>query len=349
MNARQLLDFLKKPEGRFFIALFLILLFLGFVWLFFGFKASQSKADTLSETFHKGKEGIEDLANNVPRLKPATAQPPPAPQSTMNQQRSQAPIPIGIGKTVTPAVSISDLSAPYGRLVKCKLVITVDSSVMDTPIIGLVTDDVYNSYGDLIIPSGSEVHGTAQTDRVRERIGSNNSWIIVLDTPDEEEMTLTGLALDQDVAPDGQSWGLTDGSAGLRGTIIKSDKFAELKIFAATFLSAGITGLESTGTDQFTGTQTYQNTPRNAALQATSAVVTQYAQSILDTVKRDGFFVRVPAGKQFYLYVTQPIDRDTAQRGDSLFHPDTTANDRDTAQRGDSFSHPDSTTNRPRP
>ena len=326
MNARLLLDFLKKPEGRFFIALFLILVFLGFVWLFFGSKASQSKANTVNATFQKGKQGIEDLASDVPRFKPAPVQTPSVPRPTINQPQVPPPIPISIGKTVVSAVSISTLSAPYGRLVKCKLVITVDSSVMDTPIIGLVTEDVYNSYGDLIIPAGSEVHGTAQTDRVRERIGSNNRWVIVLDTPDEEEMTLTGLALDQDVAPDGQSWGLTDGSAGLRGTIIKSDKFAELKIFAATFLAAGINGLESTGTDQFTGTQTYQNTPRNAALQGTSAVINEYAQSILDTVKRDGFFVRVPAGKQFYLYVTQPIDRETAQRGDSLFHPDTSSN-----------------------
>jgi hypothetical protein len=325
MSARQLIDFLKKPEGRFFIAIFLLLIFLAFVWLLYGSKASQTKTDAITTSFNKGRSGIEDLANDVPRFKPAPTKPAPPPQPTA-QQQPPPPIPIGIGRTATPTVSLSTLSAPYGRLVKCKLVITVDSSVIDTPIVGLVTEDVYNSYGDLIIPAGTEVHGTAQTDRVRERIGSNERWVLVLNTPDEEELTLTGRALDEDVAPDGQSWGLTDGSAGLRGTIIKSDKFAELKIFAATFLSAGIQGLESTGTDQFTGTSTYQNTPRNATLQATSAVVTEYAQSILDTVKRDGFFVRVPAGKQFYLYVTQPIDRANAQRGDSLFHPDTPPN-----------------------
>ena len=324
MNARQLLDFLKKPEGRFFIAVCLILFLLAFVWLFYGSKASQAKADTISDTFHKGKEGIEDLASDVPRFKPAPVKPPlQTPQSGTNEPKPPPPIPIGIGKTVIPSVSLSSESAPYGRLIKCKLVITVDSSSIDTPIIGLVTEDVYNSYGDLIIPAGSEVHGTAQTDRVRERIGSNNRWVIVLDTPDEEELTLTGMALDEDAAPDGQTWGLTDGSAGLRGTIIKSDKFAELKIFAATFLAAGVQGLESTGYNDFSGEETYQNTPRNAVLQGTAAVVNQYAQSILDAVKRDGFFVRVPAGKQFYLYVTQPIDRSNAQRGDSLFHPDT--------------------------
>jgi hypothetical protein len=324
MNARQLLDFLKKPEGRFFVAVFLILLLLAVVWLFYGSKASQAKVETISTTFQKGKQGIEDLTSNVPRFTPAPAKPSyQITQSRTNQApQPPPPIPIGIGKTVVPSVNLSSDSAPYGRLIKCKLVITVDSSSMDTPIIGLVTEDVYNSYGDLIIPAGSEVHGTAQTDRVRERIGSNDRWVIVMATPDEEELTLSGRALDEDVAPDGQSWGLTDGSAGLRGTIIKSDKFAELKIFAATFLAAGVQGLESTGVDNFSGIETYQNTPRNAVLQGTAAVVNNYAQSILDAVKRDGFFVRVPAGKQFYLYVTQPIDRSDARRGDSLYHPD---------------------------
>jgi hypothetical protein len=310
MNARQLLDFLKKPEGRFFVAIFLILLFLALVWLFYGSKASQTKVETISTTFQKGKEGIQDFASDVPRFTPAPVKPPlQSTQARTNTPQPPPPIPIGIGKTVVPAVNLSTDSAPYGRLIKCKLVITVDSSSMDTPIIGLVTEDVYNSYGDLIIPAGSEVHGTAQPDRVRERIGSNDRWIIVLDTPDEEELTLSGRALDQDVAPDGQSWGLTDGSAGLRGTIITSDKFAELKIFAATFLAAGVQGLESTGVNDFTGTETYQNTPRNAALQGTAAVVNNYAQSILDAVK-------------------QPIDRDNAERGDSLYHPDpdTTSN-----------------------
>jgi hypothetical protein len=176
MNARRLLDFLKKPEGRFFIAVCLILFLLAFVWLFYGSKASQAKADSISDSFHKGKEGIEDLASDVPRFKPAPVKPPlQTPQPGTNEPKPPPPIPIGIGKTVVPSVSLSSESAPYGRLIKCKLVITVDSSSVDTPIIGLVTEDVYNSYGDLIIPAGSEVHGTAQTDRVRERIGSNNA------------------------------------------------------------------------------------------------------------------------------------------------------------------------------
>jgi len=326
MNARQLKDFFASPQGRILAVFILFAFFLAFAWLFYGSKQGQTKVETVQTSISRAHSGIEDLANDVPRYRAAPAHPsaPPPPPVVVQQGPPPEVIPIGIGR---PAASdtpyLSTESAPYGRLIKCKLLITVDSSAIATPIIGIVTEDVYNSYGDLIIPAGSEVHGKAQADRVRERIGSDNSWVIVFNTHDEEELKINGDVLDEDVSPDGDSWGITDGSAGLRGTVIKSDKFAELKIFAATFLSAGITGLQSQGTDGFTGTQTYENTPRNAALGGASAVINQYAESILDTVKRDGFFVRVPAGKQFYLYATQPIDRENAQRGDSLFHKDT--------------------------
>jgi hypothetical protein len=44
----------------------------------------------------------------------------------------------------------------------------------------------------------------------------------------------------------------------------------------------------------------------------------RYAQQILQAIERDGFYVRVPAGKQFYLYVTQTLDEQDAKIGGSL-------------------------------
>ena len=41
----------------------------------------------------------------------------------------------------------------------------------------------------------------------------------------------------------------------------------------------------------------------------------RYAQQILTAIERDGFYVRVPAGKQFYLYITQTLDRQDAAIG----------------------------------
>jgi hypothetical protein len=219
---------------------------------------------------------------------------------------------------------VSDTYAPYGRMIPCETVITIDSAKIETPIIGFVTEDVWHD-GRLIIPAGAEVHGKAQVDPSRERIASDNSWILVWRTTDRmngAELPLHGVALDMERNETTGTWQLTDGSAGLKGDILKTDNWAEIKLFAATFLSAASTGLEDTQntSNLLTGqtTQTPLSTPKNAALAGTSAVLTQYAQQILDSIKRDGFYVRVPAGKQFYLYVTQTIDLDHAKRGQSL-------------------------------
>ena len=141
---------------------------------------------------------------------------------------------------------LSKFYAPYGRLIPCELIVTVDSSSIQTPIIALVTDDIYHD-GRLIIPAGTEVHGTAQADRKRERIASNGGWTLVWRTG--EELHLEGIALDREKDPNGEGWGITDGSAGLRGQVLKTDNMAEIKLFAATLPERGGFGAVSNEAD----------------------------------------------------------------------------------------------------
>ena len=246
------------------------------------------------------------------------------PPSTNGAPAVPAVLPISLYHGSETETEVSDTYAPYGRMIPCETVITIDSAKIETPIIGFVTQDVWHD-GKLIVPAGAEVHGKAQVDPSRERIASDNSWILVWRTTDRmngAELPLHGVALDMERNQTTGTWQLTDGSAGLKGDTLKTDNWAEIKLFAATFLSAATTGLEDTTTSSnaLTGqtTQTPLDTPKNAALAGTSAVLNQYAQQILDSIKRDGFYVRVPAGKQFYLYVTQTIDLDHAKRGESL-------------------------------
>ena len=206
--------------------------------------------------------------------------------------------------------------APFGRLIPCELIVTVDSSSIQTPIIGLVTEDIYHN-GRLIIPAGTEVHGKAQTDRTRERIASGNNWTLVW--TGGEELRLSGIALDREADPGGDGWGITDGSAGLRGRVLKSDDLAEIKLFAATFLSGAASAFTQTQPTIYGNqiTPTLQNAPLTGA----QSVINAYAQQILDSIQRDGFYVRVPAGKQFYLYVTQTIDESDAVIGGTRVTP----------------------------
>ena len=256
---------------------------------------------------------------------------PVSPGSTNGAPVAPAELAISLYHGSTQETEVSDTYAPYGRMIPCETVITIDSAKVETPIIGFVTEDVWHD-GRLIVPAGAEVHGKAQVDPSRERIASQNDWILVWRTSDRmngAELPLRGIALDMERNETTGTWQITDGSAGLKGDILKTDNWAEIKLFAATFLSAASTGLEDTqnSSNLLTGqtVQTPLSTPKNAALEGTSAVLNQYAQQILDSIKRDGFYVRVPAGKQFYLYVTQTIDLDNAKRGQSLvdFKPET--------------------------
>lgn len=209
--------------------------------------------------------------------------------------------------------SIPKRFAPFGRLIKCELVNTLDSSNRETPIIGLVMEPVYWN-GDLIIPAGSEVHGIATTNSLRERIVSGNQWNIILpregDRPNGMTLELTAIALDRDdPTAEGKTYGITDGSFGLKGYRIKSNNLEEIKVFAATFLGAITAGLQTqVPTESLLGGTRPNNTLRDASLGGISAVMHRLAEKIEKEIEDNGFYTRVPAGKQFYLYVQQAIN-----------------------------------------
>ncbi|OAM91863.1 hypothetical protein AW736_26545 [Termitidicoccus mucosus] len=242
--------------------------------------------------------------------------------------RPKAPaiLPISLLDKNTNATASADATAPsrnyapYGRLIPCETVITLESSQLDTPVIGLVTEDVWHE-GRLIIPAGAEVHGRAATDRARERIAASGQWIIVWrdrTTDNGMELVLNGIALDRDRDDVTGEFGLRDGAAGLAGQIIKTDDFQEIKLFASTFLAgmaSGLQDMQDNGSLAGAGIAIPQATAKNASLAGTAGVLNAYAAQIQKRIEEDGFYVRVPAGKQFYIYVTQTLDKAKAARG----------------------------------
>jgi len=242
------------------------------------------------------------------------ATPQPLPVVPANQAPTLTPISLFSDSTagVTAPKKLSAVFAPFGRLIPCETVITVDSSSIQTPIIGLITENIYHA-GRLVIPAGTEVHGTAKTDHQRERIASGSSWKLVWQNG--EEMQIKAIALDREFAnsTNQTGWAITDGSAGLRGELIKSDNLAEIKLFAATFLS-GAAGALTEKKETIFGPV---NSPslNNAPLAGAQDVLKIYAQQISDSIQKDGFYIRVPSGKQFYLYVLQTLDRADASLG----------------------------------
>ena len=250
----------------------------------------------------------------------AVASSPGFPRSSLlagahaNQQTTLSPISLFADSTagLPPAKKLGAVFAPFGRLIPCETVITVDSASIQTPIIGLVTENVYFG-GKLVIPAGTEIHGTAQTDHQRERIASGNNWTFIWQNG--MEMQIKAIALDREFAnsTNQTGWAITDGSAGLRGEIIKSDNLADIKLFAATFLSGAASAL--TEKQQTVFGPVNSPTLNNAPFAGAQTVLQTYAQQIFDSIQKNGFYVRVPSGKQFYLYVLQTIDTADASLG----------------------------------
>ena len=316
MNLRQAwTEIFQRPAGRLILFLLIGGIFLAFILLRRGtqpkpdntqvaHQATQAKSYSFDEDIPPPPRGqstpAERTYDKAPRAAPTPKPPPPIPQAIF----------------VTKEQSVSELFLPYGRLLRCELVNTVDSTNIDTPIIGLVIEDAWND-GRLIIPAGTEVHGVAQKSAVRERIGSDRQWFLVFQ--DGRELPVSGTVLDY--APDPKkpnAWNESDGSAGLRGFFVKSDKYAEAKAILASMISAGAGAFpQATTLLSPLGGATQINSGGiesafSAGLQAGGQI---YSKRLLDQLDKNPFYVRVPAGATFYLYITQTVDLGKATVG----------------------------------
>lgn len=280
---------------------------------------------------------VEHATANPPPVQPRPTPLPPAPPVAV-----KAPMPISLTKAAplqlflaqeapSPSPSPNQGQEPqeaepgedfafYGRQVRCHTVYAVDSSSITTPLIGVVDEDLISN-GRVIIARCSEVHGMAQLDKAGEKIAAEGAFTFVLHNPDSPgfygELVLKGQALDREDDPRFLTYSIDNGSAGIRGMVIRTDNLAELKLFAASFVSGISTGLAGTGSNIFGQTffnpnaRGVGNLPGyviNPAVGALQSVLDVYAQRMLDAITRDGYFLRIPPGKTFYIYVRQDID-----------------------------------------
>ncbi len=289
-----------------------------------------------------------DLEKRLDELKKALAEerarntllsiPPPKEEKKEKPKESFTISPVGLfaakpqkqKETTKPLIDY----APYGRMLKCQLINTVDSSNFDTPLIALVTEDLWHD-GKVIIPAGTEVHSKADSVTQRNRIATDGSWVLVWRRKNSYngfEMALSGIALDYARDLKNGRHHITDGSAGLRGFTVETQEYSKLKLYAALFLKGAAEGVgelileEAKSKDE----NVLVNSSQSSAPQKNSSNKNQvktglakgaqeganlYAEQMMDAISRDGVFVRVPAGTSFYLYVTQTIDKSKAFPG----------------------------------
>jgi hypothetical protein len=189
---------------------------------------------------------------------------------------------------------------PPSIFIPCALVNTVESSHINTPVIGEVLRDVYQN-GCLIVPAGAMASSFAQSGAVRDRIEVAGVWIIVY--PDGRHLKVRGIACDREADPSNQQFGIEDGSAGLQGELVESDHWANAKAFIALLMTATM----QTGTAVATSTLQAAHTTGVTSLPDTTPILVKYLDQLLNGETGDGRFVRVRASKEFYLFVSETI------------------------------------------
>ena len=192
---------------------------------------------------------------------------------------------------------------PFGTLLKCKLVNTIDSANLETPVIAVLLEDVWQN-GKRVIPANTLVHGTARSGRMRDRVTATGAWRFVWQ--DGRELVFNGVALDREYEHEIDGYGITDGSGGIKGRILATDDLQELKMLASAALSGFARGTQDR-TQNALGT-TITGSVSNGVREGVGDVFDLYAKRTLKDIEENGYFVRVAAGKEFYVYVLEAVD-----------------------------------------
>jgi hypothetical protein len=179
MNIHRFDSLWKGEFGRLFLAGVAFALVVGGVvyWKHLHPAAPTKPAHVAVTDAQASRSTVTTFDNNIPIFHVPPPAPFPVPPTSVKVAPKIALSAMAFAFADTP--HLGDSYAAYGRFLRCKLLITVDSNHIQTPIVGTLLEDVYSPTGERLIPAGAEVHGMAQNDSAEDRIASQNQWIVV--------------------------------------------------------------------------------------------------------------------------------------------------------------------------
>ena len=224
---------------------------------------------------------------------------------------------------------LSERYAPFGRLLDCKLVNTLESNVDGTPLIAIVIQDLWwtNAKGErkLIIPAGTEVHGK-MGKCVRNRMMCSGNFVLVWQITSDQvglELQLQGRILEKsNQAGDKSKATITDMAAGIPGRVMNNNNLNEMLQYTMAFAQGLSAGFQTKTTYDNGSTIVSRNdgSTKNALATAFESLSNVALENITDKISKESYYIRVPAGTEFYLYIEQVTNIEKAAIADTALN-----------------------------
>ena len=188
--------------------------------------------------------------------------------------------------------SHSDEVVPLGSMVKCILIHNIVTNNFNAPVIAQVWEDFYFN-GNLLLPFGTRIYGTAFAGHQRDRISVKFQSIVF---QDGKTLKIDAIGLSK------------DGSGGLTGTIVDHRNKKIFIEMATNFLSGMALGLQNTTTNAVTGINEVQSSTRNAILNGVATTFQDQAKQIEKDAQNDQSYAIVLAGNELVVYFERQSD-----------------------------------------
>lgn len=188
----------------------------------------------------------------------------------------------------------SEMLVPLGSMVRCLLIHNIVTNNFNAPVIAQVWEDFYFN-GEVLLPFGTRIYGTAFSGRQRDRITVKFHSIVF---PDGTTIKIDAIGLSK------------DGSGGLTGTIINSGNKKMFVEMAVNFLSGLALGLQDTATNAVTGLTQIETNSRNAVLNGVANTFEKEAQRIQKEIDEAKGYAVVLAGSELLVYFENQADVD---------------------------------------
>ncbi len=226
-------------------------------------------------------------------------------------------------------VFLSERYAPFGRMLDCKLVNTLESNTDGTPLIALVIEDLWwtNANGErkLIIPAGTEVHGKMGSC-VRNRMMCEGNFVLIWQITSDQvgmELQLQGRILEKSNQAGNKGMAtITDMAAGIPGRVMKNDSLNEMLQYTMAFAQGLASGFQTTTTYDNGSTIISESdgSTKNALASGIESLSDVALENITDKISKESYYIRVAAGTEFYLYIEQVTDISKAAIADTTLN-----------------------------